>query len=206
MRAGFSGKEVHALRLEFKRLRALLEVLDFCMPGSDMRALFQVFKKKYRILGHFREASQLKRMLENAKRLASERRKLAEQEIARLQESAEKKLSADFFQTIKNQAKALEKKLLADACFFRPERFQEWMFERAALLRQIDPKKLDRSAESHAYRKQLKSFLYNLELSDKGERLVLIKNCPPPPDSETLQNLLGARQDRADWKRFLASF
>lgn len=204
MSGGFSADDVHDLRLDLKRLKALLEMLDRDLPEFEIPEVFRFFKKKYRRLGRFREAEQLILLAKNSKKLSPQRRKLAKKVLSKRLEKAEKKLGRAFFKKIATSAKRAKKTLLKDAGSFRPAAFHEWMAARSLELRSVDPQNLRTEADSHEYRKKLKAFLCNLALASPRERLFLEKNCPQPPDADNLQNSLGDRHDRAVWRMFLA--
>ena len=170
MGGGFSGDNIHDLRLDFKRLRALLEMLDAPNPPAKGGERFRVFKKKYRQLGRYREAEQLAVLLEKSKRLSPERRQLAKNEIDRRRLKAKKKLNPGFFKKMAAQVRLFKKGLLAEADYFWPEVYLKWMDDRSRHLRSVDAKNLQNEAEAHDYRKLLKDFLYNLELPGRLER------------------------------------
>jgi CHAD domain-containing protein len=52
----FGFEEVHDLRVEVKRLRALLDVIEHCRPGFPVRERFKPFRKLFKAAGGLREA------------------------------------------------------------------------------------------------------------------------------------------------------
>jgi CHAD domain-containing protein len=203
MRDGFDGTDVHDIRLEFKRLRALLDVLNEGVPLLDLPGGYKKLKKKYRWLGQFRLSEILAAQLKNSKRLSEPRRLAAYKAIKKHRRKAEKHLDARFFKKTVRQAKNFEKTLLKSINNFDLRFFGEWMIRRAKLLHNTDVTALKSEEAAHDFRRKLKHFMYNLEACGKAERRTYERLTMPTTKADTLQHSLGERHDRAVWQQFL---
>lgn len=203
MRDGFDGSAVHSIRLEFKRLSALLDVLDDGFPLLDLSFRYKKLKKKYRRLGQYRVAEILAAQLNKSKRLRAPRRIAAYKAIKKLRRKAEKHLDARFFKKTARQAKDFEKAMLKSTKNFDLRFFEEWMVQRANLLHNTNLTALGSEEAVHDFRRKLKHFLFNLEACGKAERKVYERLAMPPNKADALQRSLGERHDRAVWQHFL---
>lgn len=181
----FSPEDYHKLRVEIKKIKALFDVIDFCVGEFDSKEHFKPFKSLFKSAGVVRDLQMEIQAIESYK--ISRRYP----DYLKLLEEQRDKAAAKFFLLIndelKQQVGAIYKKTVHFFNHVHKKEIRDYLDDRKEKIIREMKKRDSTDKQMHSLRKQIKGFFYTKKM--------IASTDIPVAKTEELQELMGTWHD-----------